>query len=189
MIQALHETQAGVLDAAVDHHAGACKVPAKFSVDVDDATLHVHLDQDRALIRRVGPEATDTAVVPMAAYHGVAVSAVRDAATGPVFQLTLCHPDPSLSVPLATGTCTSEIGEAWRAWGAALDRPLLVLDHTGGVSARLDRIGAVFAEKPSPRRKGSALVGRRSRFARRRTAGTPGAPRVYREEREIIARN
>ncbi|WP_018700439.1 DUF6101 family protein [Amorphus coralli] len=189
MIQALHETQAGALDAAVEHHAGACKVPAKFTVTVDDATLNVHLDRDRALIRRVGPEGTDTAVVPMAAYRGVAVSAHHDAAAGPTFRLTLCHPDPSLSVPLASGTCTTEIGAAWRAWGQALERPLLVLDQTGGVSARLDQLGAVFAEKPSPRRKGSALVGRRSRFARRRTAGTPGAPRVYREEREIIARN
>lgn len=187
MMQALHETQAVALDAAVDR-AEAYKVPAKFTVAVEDATLHVHLDQDRALIRRVGAEGTDTAVVPMSAYRGVAVSATYDAVDGAVFQLTLCHPDATLSVPLASGSCTTEIGRAWRTWATTLDRPLLVLDPDGTVAARLDQLGAIFAEKPLSRRKGSPLVGRRSRTARRRSTGRPSG-QVHRGEREIIARN
>lgn len=186
MIQAVPETGARALAANDD--AEPFQLPAKFCVAGEAETLHVHLDRDRALIRRVSPEGTDTAVVPMAAYQGVAVSASYDEASGAVFKVTLCHPDPSLSVPLAAGSCTTTVGTAWRSWASALDRPLLVLDPDGSVSARLDRMGAVFAEKPLPRRTGSPLIGRRSRFARRRAAGRPSGA-VHRDEREIIARD
>ncbi|MDQ0316727.1 DUF6101 family protein [Amorphus orientalis] len=186
MIQAVPETEARALAANDD--AQPCQLPSKLCIPGAHETLHVHIDRDRALLRRVSAEGTETAVVPMAAYRGVAVSATYEAATGPVFQVTLCHPDPSLSVPLASGSCTSEVGIAWRSWAAALERPLLVLDTDGSVSARLDRMGAIFAEKPLPRRKGSPVVGRRSRFARRRDFGRPTGE-VCRGEREIIARN
>ena len=36
--------------------------------------------------------------------------------------------------------------------------------------AELTAMGVVLAERPSPRRRGSALVGRRSRYGRKRRA-------------------
>lgn len=129
---------------------------------------------------------------PVSTYRGVAVR-VEHSADAPVFRLTLEHEDASLTVLLASGTEIAEVANEWQAWGKALSLPLIAVEPDGTIQAELNTMGVVLAERPSPRRRGSPLVGRRSRFARmRRAAPLPrilAGATVVEGEREIIARS
>lgn len=150
----------------------------------------VEVAHDRVIFRPAGRDAAAPArVVPLSAYRGVAVVIVRGSAAAPVFRLELSHGEPALSVPLASGRSVEAISRLWRGWGRTLRLPLLVVGVDGTVHAALTPLGALFAETPSARRRGSPLVGRRPRFGRRRTPGRPGPLEVVRGEREIIARD
>ncbi|GAB5373992.1 MAG: hypothetical protein AcusKO_04540 [Acuticoccus sp.] len=142
----------------------------------------------RAEVRIVSAE-EGAATYPVATYRGVAVR-VEHGAGEPVFRLTLEHEDPALSVLLAEGSDIASVAGKWQAWGKALSLPLIAVEADGTVQAELNTIGVVLAERPSPRRRGSPLVGRRSRFARtRRAAPRPLAAAILDADREIIARN
>jgi hypothetical protein len=84
------------------------------------------------------------------------------------------------------------VARQWQAWAKALGLPLLAVEPDGTVHAELTALGVVLAERPSDRRRGSPLVGRRSRYARRRrdqpSRGHLAEMPVVRGEREIIAR-
>lgn len=128
---------------------------------------------------------------PLSSYRGVAAR-VRQADGQPLFELTLLHADPAQSVPLTASCEAAAVAREWRAWGEALSLPLIAMDADGAVHGELNPLGPITAERPSPRRKGSALVGRRSRFGRRRRAmQVPAidAMPMRESEREIIARN
>lgn len=149
----------------------------------------VEIARDRVIFRPAGRDAAAPArVVPLTAYRGVAVVIERSPAAAPAFRLELSHGEPALTVPLASGRSVEAISRLWRGWGRALRLPLLVVGADGETHAALTPLGALFAETPSPRRRGSPLVGRRTRFARRRTPGRPGPLPVLHGEREIIAR-
>lgn len=127
----------------------------------------------------------------LSAYRGVAAR-VRQANGAPVFELTLLHRDPARSVPLVAGCEAASVARAWRAWAEALSLPLIAVDADGSVRGELTAFGALYAERPSPRRKGSALVGRRSRYGRRRRAMAPMQPLTPAPacaDREIVAPN
>ncbi len=106
---------------------------------------------------------------PVSSFRGVGV-AVRRGDGEPVFNLTLVHENPRLSIPLSTSTEAAAVAREWQAWAKALNLPLLAVNEDGSVHAELTTLGVVLAERPSPRRRGSALVGRRSRYARQRRA-------------------
>lgn len=131
------------------------------------------------------------ATMPLETYRGIAVSVERCDGE-PMFQLTLQHQNEEHSVPLACGMDVAVIAREWQAWAKALSLPLIAIDADGSVHAELNALGVLLAENPSPRRRGSPLVGRRSRFGRRRR-GAPlpftlaNAPRIE-NHREIIAR-
>ncbi|RAI03676.1 hypothetical protein DLJ53_04115 [Acuticoccus sediminis] len=110
---------------------------------------------------------------PVSSFRGVGV-AVRRGDGEPVFNLTLVHENPRLSIPLSTSTEAADVAREWQAWGKALNLPLLAVNEDGSVHAELTPLGVVLAERPSPRRRGSPLVGRRSRYARQRRAAAVG---------------
>jgi hypothetical protein len=72
-----------------------------------------------------------------------------------------------------------------------LGLPLLVADRDGSLREPFARIGGLWIEQPTRRRRRrNALAGRRSSMRlRRRAASLPDSPAVHRDEREIIARN
>ena len=150
------------------------------SVDISRETVTIRRDAGAAAATR-----------PLSSYRGIAVRVERGE-SGPVFHLSLLHDEAGHSVPLSAGTEVAPIARAWQAWAKALSLPLLAVASDGSVHAELTALGVVLAERPSDRRRGSALVGRRSPYARRRRAG-PLRGRledmpVVSGEREIIAR-
>ncbi|MBJ3777689.1 DUF6101 family protein [Acuticoccus mangrovi] len=159
-------------------HVGGHRHPA-MAVDISREWVTIRAHADAAVTK------------PVTSYRGVAVIVERGAGE-PVFHLSLLHEDVFHSVPLASGTEVAAIAREWQAWAKALSLPLIAVEADGTVHAELNALGVVLAERPSPRRKGSALVGRRSLYARRRRAAAqrPLAemPRIE-GAREIIARN
>lgn len=162
------------------------------------ARLTVERRRERAVYVSISSETVtfaapdrDAATQPLSSYRGVAVTVERH--EGEVhFTLTLEHEDAEHTVPLSCATDANAIAREWQAWAKALALPLLAVDADGVVHAELSALGVILAEGPLPRRRGSALVGRRSRYGRRRR-NTPlphtleAAPK-HAGEREIIAR-
>lgn len=112
---------------------------------------------------------------PVSSFKGVGV-VVRRGDGEPVFNLTLVHENPRLSIPLSSSTEVAAVAREWQAWGKALNLPLLAVNEDGSVHAELNALGVMLTEKPSPRRRGSALVGRRSRYGRHRRATALARP-------------
>lgn len=117
------------------------------------------------------------------------VAAIVGAADGQAhYTVALKHPDPRRTVVLARGTDAAAVAKAWQAWADALSLPLIAQAPDGRVHGELTRFGALVAEAPLARRKGSALVGRRSVLLRRRRNGPRNPTPRHFDEREIIAR-
>ena len=122
--------------------------------------------------------------VPLASYRGVALSVAGPGAGEPVHRLELLHHDPDLTIPLIEAADVSEIAVEWAAWARSLSLPRLV-ERTPGELETLE--DAPAGSSPLPRRRGSALAKRRTRFSRRRKMGALQRLAIaYREEREII---
>jgi hypothetical protein len=147
------------------------------------------LHRDRALVRRTRRGVAATLDVPVSAYRGVAVRMIPVGDEGGLrVVIELLHRDPSLSLPLVVADEPDEAAVDWIAWGKTLNLPLLVVDEDGTAKPPVDRIGGVVASKPGARRNRSVFLGRRSRFARRRKAGS-GTGQERLDGREIIARD
>jgi len=153
------------------------------------STVDVAISSDQVMI--FWPDAA-VATQPISSYRGITVS-VESGSGEPLFRLTLEHEEREHSVPLASSSDVAAIAREWQAWAKALSLPLIAIDAEGSVHAELTALGIVLAENPFPRRRGSALVGRRSRFARKRRAAplprTLASAPVVAGEREIIARS
>lgn len=137
-----------------------------------------------------GSDAIAGATRPLHSYRGVAVT-VRGDDGEPQFALSLLHDDAAHSLALTESADAATIARAWQTWAKALNLPLIAITPDGTIHAELSALGVVLAEHPSPRRKGSPLVGRRSRYGRRRRAEPvphtlSNAPQH--SGREIIAR-
>ncbi|MEM7694701.1 MAG: DUF6101 family protein [Pseudomonadota bacterium] len=128
------------------------------------------------------------ATEPLSSYRGVAVTVAQKEGK-PLFSLTLAHEDGHNTVPLGESADASVIARQWQAWAKALSLPLIAIDPEGTVHAEMTAIGVVMAERPLPRRSGSPLVGRRSRYGRRRRNALPSpSAGVKVAATEIIAR-
>lgn len=178
-------------DMAQRAESSAITLPQRLSIrGRRERAVSVEVSRDGVTFR----SATDSgaATQALSSYRGVAVRVERGEAE-PVFHLSLMHDDPAHSVPLSSGTDVAAVARAWQAWAAATRLPLIAVAADGSVHAELTALGVVLAERPWARRKGSALVGRRSRYARRRRAEplarTLREMPVWTDEREIIARN
>jgi hypothetical protein len=89
--------------------------------------------------------------------------------------LVLAHRDPSLTIPLCISDDRDEIADAWEMWSETFALPQL---QDAGV-------------EPAPRRRRRNAIGtRRPRFLmRRKSSELLPCASVYRDEREIIARD
>jgi hypothetical protein len=130
--------------------------------------------------------------LPVAAFRGVAIRVSGNASEPPTaIDVVLAHDDPALSLPLFSSSASDDIVAEWQSWARVLGLPLLVAERDGSLREPFARIGALRVEAPTwRRRRRSAIAARRPKSLLRRRAGVlPAQPRVYRGEREIIARN
>jgi len=155
----------------------------------DERVRDVELTRERVVVRRSLAGMRMALNLPVSAFSGVAIRITMgegDAAVAVVLE----HRDPALALPLFVSTEADEAFAEWRSWGNVLGLPLLV-EEDGALREPFQRMGGVRIERVRPRRRRrSALKRRRPSMPLRRgvTRLTDATP-VYRDEREIIARN
>lgn len=170
-------------------------LPVQFharDVAADEQVRIVELHRKRVVMRRSIAGMRMAMSLPVSNYLGVALQIVApdDTSDGAV-AVVLAHADAALAVPLFTAATGVDALTQWRAWGHVLGLPLLVADADGSLREPMRSPDAVRIARPQARRRrGSPLKRRRPRIlARRRASRLPKAPRIHREEREIIARS
>jgi Family of unknown function (DUF6101) len=148
-------------------------LPLSFSAHdtrADGGVRQVELHRERVVLRRAVSGMRMAVNVRVSDFLGIALREVDDAQ-----MLVLAHRDPSLTIPLCISDDRDEITDAWEMWSETFALP------------QLQDIGY----EPAPRRRRrNAIRARRPRFLMRRKSGEllPCAL-VYRDEREIIARD
>ncbi len=163
------------------------RLPARIALpDAAPGGRTVDLSRDHAVIRTPETDASPVVMVAIGLFRGIAVT-VADGPDGPLFRLDLLHADGKLTVPLAVGTSLDAVAGEWQAWARLFGLPMLAVDQDGTVHGALQAFGTFLAAPPKPRRRGSNLVGRRSRLSRRRAVPARAPARVFRGERELIA--
>jgi hypothetical protein len=158
----------------------------------DGQVRQVELDRDRVVLRRAVRGIRMNVGVPVAEFRGVSIRMLPAEGNQPAAAAVMLeHRDAGLSVPLFMAEGGGDLIAEWKSWGRVLGLPLLVVDGEGSLREPFRRLGSVGVGAPSPRRRRRAAIKwRRPRFLMRRKPGQPSAePRVYRGEREIIARN
>ncbi|MBD8878033.1 DUF6101 family protein [Roseibium polysiphoniae] len=191
------------VDRAMEAGAGAIAVPDPgqlpavfetrlFDVAVADETnpVEVKLDTQNVSISRWRDGGLKSLIAPVHTYSGVMVQIEASDVRGAVAaRLILKHPDPQFCVILIETDKPEQLATSWPSWSAALNLPMLVCD-TGGAVKPIEAFSARPCGTPAPRRKYPLLTGRRPRFLVRRRIGQTGAQfKVYKGEREIIARD
>jgi hypothetical protein len=177
-------------------------LPARFAAvdpSADGRIREIEIDRNRVVVRRAVAGVRMRLNVPIDSYLGVVVRIESDAAPAPVqghitqgqIAVVLAHRDPALSVTLSAAETCDDVIADWQAWARSLNCPLLIGNGDGSWREPMARIGALVVAAPSPRRRRhSAHLKRRPKALMRRKPGQPAAAAtVYRDEREIIARN
>ncbi len=169
-------------------------LPVRFAASdaaADERVRHVELYRERVVVRRSLRGMRMALNMPVSAFAGVAIRLLPGEGGLPAtVAVVLEHKDPGLALPLFASVEADDAFAEWRAWGNVLGLPLLVEDE-GCLREPFARLGQVRVEPPRRRRRRrSALKRRRPSMPLRRKAGrmTEATP-VYRDEREIIARN
>jgi hypothetical protein len=150
-------------------------LPASFEARdtrADGGVRRIELDRDRVTLRRAVRGMRMAINLRISDFLGVALRNIEGAPT-----LILKHRDPSLSVPLSVGE--EDVESEWRIWSETLALPQLSED------------AAQLVAEPAPRRRRrNAIKQRRPSILMRRSFGRLLAMmKVFRGEREIIARN
>ena len=150
-------------------------LPASFEARdtrADGGVRRIELDRDRVTLRRAVHGMRMAINIRISEFQGLALDTIDGAPT-----LILKHRDPSLSVPLAVGD--DDVESEWRIWSETLALPQLSDQDTPS------------AVEPAPRRRRHNAIKRRrpSILMRRKIGGLLAMMRIYRDEREIIARN
>jgi hypothetical protein len=175
-------------------------LPVRFAVTdrtADQSVREVELTHERVVLRRTLHGIKMAFNLPLTAYLGVALHLEapvngQDPANDHdgVATIVLEHRDSALALPLFRTTEGSDIIAEWQTWGRVLHLPLLVADADGTLREPFQRIGAVQVADPIKRRRRcTAIKARRPRLLMRRRIHARPATVVYRDEREIIARN
>ena len=140
-------------------------------------------NQSIVIARRVSGIAMQVRV-PLCSYRGVALSLAEGRDGEAVHRIELLHRDPDLSIPLGEASDAADITAQWAGWAQLLSLPRLLERAPGEIEA----VEAARPDaSPAPRRRGSVVARRRTRFSRRRRMGTLQRLAVaYRDEREII---
>jgi len=137
----------------------------------DGGVRQIELHRERVVLRRAVQGMRMAVSVRITDFLGVALRGIDDGT-----MLVLRHRDPSLTIPLGISTDPDEIATRWLMWSELFALPQLHDDEP---------------REPAPRRRRrNAVRWRRPRFLMRRRIGSLLNPaRIYRGEREIIARN
>ena len=157
----------------------------------DDRVRVVELHCERVILRRAVSGIKMAVNLPLAAYRGIAIRIDKATLDCPAsFAIVLEHVDPALALTLYRAGDGDEIVAEWRSWARALGVPLLVAGSDSGVRELFEGVGSVGVGRASARRaRHGALKARRSMKALRRRSHPIATTKVYRGEREIIARN
>ena len=137
----------------------------------DGGKREIEVTQERIVIHRA------MSGVPMKinlfprAFKGVSLRLRGDSVRGYAYQLALVHSDTDLSVVLDEEPDNSEIVAKWREWTRYFGLPALVERRLGIDELERPMVGAVVANRPSPRRRGKWITSRRPRFLVRRKVG------------------
>jgi hypothetical protein len=170
-------------------------LPIRFAaVDggADERVRQVELDTDRVVVRRAVRGMRMKVKVPVPAFLGVALTLIpADDQHPELLEVSLAHRDRGLSIPLFVANDSDDIIAEWQLWARVLRRPLLIGNLDGTFRDPFPRIGELRVGAPTLRRRRRYVIkSRRASFPLRRRKGRfPGAPVVYRDERELIARS
>jgi uncharacterized protein DUF6101 len=169
-------------------------LPLRFTASdpcADAGARLVELSRDRVRVRRAVRGIRMAVTVPIAAFTGVSLRICREPQTQEErLAIALEHRDPGLCIPLLAGAPSFQAIPEWHLWARVLGLPLLVADLDGRLHEPFRRIGAVRLVIGLPRRRRRLSISRRRpTLPLRRRSLRVGAPRIYRGEREIIARN
>jgi len=150
-------------------------LPASFEtrdIRADGGVRRVEIRRDRVTLHRAVHGMQMAINIRISEFLGVALRTIEGAPT-----LILKHRDPSLSVPLAVGD--DNIESDWQIWTETFALPRLT-----------EPAAQQFAEPAPRRRRRNAIKARRpSILMRRKAGGEIGKMGVFRDEREIIARD
>jgi Family of unknown function (DUF6101) len=137
----------------------------------DGGVRQIELHRERVVLRRAVQGMRMAVSVRITDFLGVALRGIDDGT-----MLVLRHRDPSLTIPLGISTDPDEIATRWLMWSELFALPQLHDDEP---------------REPAPRRRRrNAVRWRRPRFLMRRRVGSLLNPaQIYRDEREIIARD
>jgi len=158
----------------------------------DGEIRQVELTRERVVLRRRVAGIPMNVGVPVAEFRGVSMRLLPPEGEEPAaVAVMLEHRDPALSVPVFMASDGSDAAAEWKSWGRVLGLPLLVVEADGALREPFRRMGGVSLGAPSPRRRRRSALKRRrpAILIRRKVRRIGGAPEVYRDEREIIARN
>jgi Family of unknown function (DUF6101) len=140
-------------------------------VRADGGVRQVEIHRERVVLRRAVSGMRMAVNVRVSDFLGIALRGLDDAQ-----MLVLVHRDPSLTIPLGVSSDRDEIASAWQMWSDIFSLPQLSEAKPCKPAAR--------------RRRHNAIRARRPKFlVRRRAGGLLNEANVYRDEREIIARN
>ena len=140
-------------------------------VRADGGVRQVEIHRERVVLRRAVSGMRMAVNVRVSDFLGIALRGLDDAQ-----MLVLVHRDPSLTIPLGVSSDRDEIASAWQMWSDIFSLP---------------QLSEAKSRKPAARRRRhNAIRARRPKFlVRRRAGGLLNEVNVYRDEREIIARN
>lgn len=170
-------------------------LPVRFSVadqTADGRTRHVELTRERVVVRRAVRGIKMAVNLPLTCYLGVALRmAPPQGNDSGAVSVVLEHRDHALSLPLYRADDGNDIVAEWQSWAHVLGMPLLIAEPDGRLREAFDRIGAVRVASPTGRRRTRSAIRKRrpSILLRRKVGRTLVDTVVYRDEREIIARN
>jgi len=139
-------------------------------VRADGGIRQIEIHRERVVLRRAVHGMRMAVNVRVSDFLGVALRDIKDSQ-----MLVLRHRDPSLTIPLCVSEDHDEIASAWQMWSELFSLPQLQDD----------------ASEPAPRRRRqNAIRSRRPKFLMRRRIGALLNPAsMFRDEREIIARD
>lgn len=170
-------------------------LPVRFrtaDTSADTRERVVELGRERVVLRRAVAGMRMKLSLPVRSFLGVALRVVPPGAVddGSV-AVVLAHRDEALTVPLFVAADGTDAVAEWQLWANVLGLPLLVADTDGTLREPFARLGAVRVAAPQLRRRRSGPVKRRraSILMRRQPGRVPPAPRVFKDEQEIIARS
>jgi hypothetical protein len=136
----------------------------QYDARADDRRREVAFaDRSVVIARRISGIAMRVQV-PLASYQGVRLSLASQGEGKSLHTIELLHRDADLSIPLFQAADPQMIAAEWCAWANSLSLPRLFKDFPA------DYIPGQIP-MPAPRRRGSAVGKRRTRFSRRRKMG------------------